>query len=456
MKILLLLGLFVFCLFKLNAQQSVDSAMRFWSMANYITPPPANIPAGLNMGVTPGFTNSSWFWFATCDTGIVNLEVYFYFAGNCNTIPCNDSAGINIYGPFPDTSNISSAILQLPPDFSTLILPTTSSNIYDINRTYNKGIYYILITTTDSLMNFDLRRTSPQVALMDPTCSVCNTVTDLNQAKICLITLDSVVNRNQIIFDKGETDNISHFNIYRENSVLNQFDSIGWVHVDSLNIYTDLSANPGSRAWRYKIASVDVCGNTKGIIAPSALSPSQTLFLQQGVSTTNTINLSWNSGIQPGYGFYTTYFIYRGDAAGNFSVYDSVPLTMSVYTDVNPLPGINQYYVTLRKINPCILGRSSSEAGSNIISTMFTSLAEYNTTLSFSVYPNPAAHELAIKFGDFNSRAFYSVMDIQGKNVLTGEVESGQAIDISKIESGLYFLEIKSGIKTGKCKIVFQ
>lgn len=72
---------------------------------------------------------------------------------------------------------------------------------------------------------------------------------------------------------------------------------------------------------------------------------------------------------------------------------------------------------------------------------------ELLTANSFSVYPNPANDHLNIKLdGDFGNEIIdYTIWDIQGRKVDSGQLNWHQTIAISRLISGSYVLEVKGG-----------
>lgn len=64
----------------------------------------------------------------------------------------------------------------------------------------------------------------------------------------------------------------------------------------------------------------------------------------------------------------------------------------------------------------------------------------------FSIYPNPTNGIINIHIPN-EKAAFYSIIDLHGKILLSGKIESGK-IDVSSFANGMYFIEIKN--KDGK------
>lgn len=62
--------------------------------------------------------------------------------------------------------------------------------------------------------------------------------------------------------------------------------------------------------------------------------------------------------------------------------------------------------------------------------------------VDFTVYPNPSSDQIFVRQPHSNTGS-YSVQDMFGKKILFGQLESNnQAVDISELKSGIYFLTI--------------
>ncbi|MFK8038984.1 MAG: T9SS type A sorting domain-containing protein [Crocinitomicaceae bacterium] len=71
---------------------------------------------------------------------------------------------------------------------------------------------------------------------------------------------------------------------------------------------------------------------------------------------------------------------------------------------------------------------------------------------NFNVYPNPAVNQLTITTGESNLN--YHVFDIQGRQVMTGIVNSTKAINVQPLLSGTYFLRLSGKEFTEVKKII--
>ncbi len=89
-------------------------------------------------------------------------------------------------------------------------------------------------------------------------------------------------------------------------------------------------------------------------------------------------------------------------------------------------------------------------------------LATISSTLSvesfegkgnLTLYPNPATTDISFNLGDDSfSDVGYSIFDLTGKKISTGVLSSERKIDVERLKTGIYIVELKSGnkISTGK------
>lgn len=81
-----------------------------------------------------------------------------------------------------------------------------------------------------------------------------------------------------------------------------------------------------------------------------------------------------------------------------------------------------------------------------------SSIKSINELLSFNAFPNPAGPVLNISGFD-GSDIDYAIFNLQGQLLLNGKLESN-LIDVSKLKSGIYFLNIKNETETKSMLIV--
>lgn len=66
------------------------------------------------------------------------------------------------------------------------------------------------------------------------------------------------------------------------------------------------------------------------------------------------------------------------------------------------------------------------------------------SNLEYSIYPNPAEDKLYISFGD-GLKHDVALFDLSGKQVLKSAISAQSTVDISVLNSGLYFLSVDGG-----------
>ena len=71
-----------------------------------------------------------------------------------------------------------------------------------------------------------------------------------------------------------------------------------------------------------------------------------------------------------------------------------------------------------------------------------------------TLYPNPVTETLHIKI---NRKSNYSIFDIYGKLVKTGEVKQGEnKLDVMNYQTGIYFLQIKNDLGYITKKVIME
>ena len=172
------------------------------------------------------------------------------------------------------------------------------------------------------------------------------------EVEICMVTVQN--KHNVIVWEKG--DEVRNYYIYREKSVLGEYELIGVSPYDSLSVWEDVDSRPATRSYRYKIAAEDIYGY------PMPLSSEhKTMHLSINKGMGNSWNLSWNEyeGAE-----FTTYMMYRGTENGNLELLDEMPVGgNTTYTDIDAPEGTVYYQVCVLKNEPCFISKN----GDNLI-----------------------------------------------------------------------------------------
>lgn len=264
---------------------------------------------------------------------------------------------------------------------------------------------------------------------------------------VCAVTVDSITQTNKVIWEMYSRTDIESFNIYRESSQAGLYYLVGNVDADSLHEFTDPSADPSIRGWRYKLATVGFCGEES---SQSDLHKTIHLTLNQGLG--NTVNLIWDN--YEGLSF-NEFYIWRHTNATGWVKIDSLPSNLFSYTDLTaPNPSATPdlfYYVEGGPITLCDPTRGAiNTSRSNIKSPSsvgFVSLKSEASSLSALVYPNPAQNTITLRFEKtLSENTPVEVYNSLGSLVLKTIAKSGDSelmLNTTELNNGVYFLKAK-------------
>ncbi len=157
--------------------------------------------------------------------------------------------------------------------------------------------------------------------------------------EICLVTNDSSDNKNVVVWEKLSYPVVGgSYNIYRETNEANKFDLIGNVPYANLSIFKDLTAQPETRPYRYKITSVNNCDIESD---QSPIHKTLKLTVNQGLG--GVYNLIWTNyeGID-----FLTYKVWRYTTNGD-SIIATIPSNITIFTDPNPLGSTIMYQLEM-------------------------------------------------------------------------------------------------------------
>lgn len=268
---------------------------------------------------------------------------------------------------------------------------------------------------------------------------------------ICVVTVDLNTTTNLIVWEKVETEGISHYNIYRENTDAGTYMLIDTVQYNNLSVFNDVVASPLQRSWRYRISAVNTCG-VEGPFSDNH----KTLHL-------NTINqvipgmvdIYWDSyeGISTG-----QYIVYRfTDQNGWTALSPPVPFGgTTMFTDAPPIgeTGLD-YYVDLELQTPCTAtfkaqdfnrSRSNKERGLFVPGEgdeQFSNNEVYEikgAKASIAVYPNPFENQLTFVLEGME-KTWVELLDVNGRILYSFNCTKGlSTLDTQALNSGIYFL----------------
>lgn len=300
--------------------------------------------------------------------------------------------------------------------------------------------YSVLVTTPNGCTAIDNIKVKPSISMGQ---------------QIRLVSVDGN-NKNVIVWNNLNNSAADSVYIYKESNVADSFKRIGAVAY-SRTQFTDTLSNPNQNSNRYRITFKDKCGFET---PPSEPHKTMHLTINQGQS--NSWNLIW----EPYVGFAVpTYTIFRGTSPSNIALLSSISGYTSQFSDYNPPLGFVYYQVevvapsTQLNCAPSIL-RGQNEVNatnltsrSNIATNNLSALLDIDNKY-FNIYPNPAKDEVIVSVMQttLSSISIYNILGVLVTNqTLTSETNY---IDISNLQDNVYIVEVRSGNKVGRQKLV--
>jgi hypothetical protein len=268
--------------------------------------------------------------------------------------------------------------------------------------------------------------------------------------QICMVTVDDSSKHNLIIWDKtAATPDVIGFNIYRED-LTNIYHQIGSVPYSSLSEFVDLdpTANPNANTKRYKITTVDSCGNES-----AKSNYHNTIYIVSNGSG----QFSWNQlyTIENSPNPVVQYILLRDDySLNNWHAIDSTAGTQFNINDVSFgtfQPTASWRVVTQWNISCTPTSRLGGNSimstivrsKSNITNNRVTGIGSLNSN-SVSVYPNPASNMLHVSVPASRNTTI-KLLSLVGEELVAQETsDTSVQFDISKFAAGVYLLEVSN------------
>ncbi len=274
--------------------------------------------------------------------------------------------------------------------------------------------------------------------------------------EICEVTVDSLSQFNNILWDKTPYNNVDSFIVYREVST-NIYRRIGAQDKNALSLFVDTArsigpsnGDPNITYYKYKLQIRDTCGNY------STLSPyhNTVYFITNSTGTYfwNTYNIEF----QPSTPVTTFDLVRDNNGTGVWTLVGSTTGTTLNDPAYSSFPNaIYRVYANGFNCTPTSkttqqINRSKSNVKNNFnTSGIPTGIITSNLLNSeVNLAPNPATSELTISFtSEINKITKVSIMDVLGKTIYNSEINEGKAVIIPIIElsNGIYFVKIEQG-----------
>jgi len=272
---------------------------------------------------------------------------------------------------------------------------------------------------------------------------------------ICLVTVDTLTSTNLVVWAKTDTIGISHYNIYREGNSTGVYDLVGSNPVNVLSQWLDPTANPSIKSWRYKISTVDSCGNES-----SKSASHKTMHVTSNLGLGGVVNVYWDYYDGFSYG---SYYISRYTASTGWVPVDTVVSTSTSWTDPSPPNLIDiEYMIEVQPPSTCTSTKAQDHntTRSNRHTAIEPNPQGVDESLInlFVLYPNPSSGLITILLTEnpVNSWSI-RITDLAGK-LISHTLEKGATShkDLSSFESGIYLIEININGMVRTEKVIIQ
>ncbi|TVQ10787.1 MAG: T9SS C-terminal target domain-containing protein [Bacteroidetes bacterium] len=273
--------------------------------------------------------------------------------------------------------------------------------------------------------------------------------------QICMVSVDTLNHKTTIAWEKTPGEGSAGFNVYRSTGT-ETWEMVGYVAFDEPALFMDETSQPDSLAERFKIAVVDTCGNES--VKSYYHSP---VFLQLTESG-STIELNWNPYDDEAGGFTPhQYYVYRGITPGAMQLLDSVPGTLSNYTDEN---NHTHYHYRVAAVSYSGCGDTPTPLlsfSNKVANSESTSIAE-PTLLArdeLIVFPNPFRDVTTIRFNNDEKQTFtFRLSDNTGRTVTWKQnIRSNEiALQRADLKPGLYIIELRSSDRLIRGKVMIE
>jgi hypothetical protein len=285
---------------------------------------------------------------------------------------------------------------------------------------------------------------------------------------ICMVTVDSLNQNNEIYWDKLAYPMLDSMIIYRE-VITNTYKRIGAVSMDSISYFKDTTrtvgpanGNPNISTYRYKIQMRDTCGN----YGPMSLWHNTVFFTHTGSTFFWSNNYQIEGPINP----IITYSLLVCQNPTANSAYQVVGTTTGNQNQLNDIfYSIYQATADWRVIGDfgysCIAqktaaqGKSTPVTRSNISNNRAApdvTIRENSILNTVSVFPNPAQKFLNVNFYSANTELELKLTNMLGQVVYKENATTNKTIDVSEFSKGVYSLTVKTGNSRKVYKVVLN
>jgi len=272
------------------------------------------------------------------------------------------------------------------------------------------------------------------------------------QPSICLLTVDTTLTYNTIIWEKDPGFVVDGWNVYRETTIYGQFELVATIPYADDAMFIDNAASPVDRSWRYYITSFNGCEESY----PS--------FVHKTIHTVSFPNTDGSGGVDVVWDDYEG-INYSSISLMKHSIIDGwveIPNVTSPYNDQTP--GLD-YFVKFNLAQSCnptkAIDHNSSR--SNRSSTAFAPGNETGLTVveneegKIVMYPNPTNSILNVFIENSDNYNYFTIVDMQGNLIYKQNIyQSNNEVTTLDFATGVYFVQIYSQNNVVTQKIIKQ
>ena len=274
------------------------------------------------------------------------------------------------------------------------------------------------------------------------------------QPQVCLLTVDSSLTYNQIVWEKVPGMNISGFNVYRETSTFGNFEKVSERPYALESFFMDNAASPIDRSWRYNITTYDACG---GESYPSFIH--KTIHTVANSTNGTDFTITWDDyeGIN-----YSSVDLKRFDDTNGWQVIGTYAPGANSAPDTPPVLSGLDYIVSFNLSQTCQSTKATdyNSSRSNRTTSAFNpggSTLELDDELigEIKIYPNPARSIVTVFVENPELFELIVLSDINGKIINSTIIsDTNSFVDMEELSNGIYLISLVSDDKVINHKVI--
>lgn len=396
-----------------------------------------NVPVSLNLGAGPGWKTYNWSTGGTAPNLQINTAgSYSVTVSNICTTQSKTVQVHNHFYPLPDIAQFNMATPFCAD--SIVVLNPAPGFTYD---TYN-WTWGTTGSSNNSSLSISGLTTGTNFYNVTVTKGVCSaSASELftffeapASIKICVVTVDTN-GQVKVMWEKDEV--VDSYNIYRLTS--SGYQLVANIPYNQPNFWYDLSVNPTTSAYRYKVSANHIICKNEGPQGDFHGS----IKITSSPATNGGVNLTITDPYIDGSGQFipnSYYILIDSTNNGNYSIIDSIPAVFNSYHIQNPVVGSTYALAVLLPWN-CNASKSTGLLAISNKSSVMVGIEQWNKKNNeIAVYPNPSRNIINIvtEFDEFE----LSLYNLYGQ--LVQQWTNNKIIDVSNLPTGTYMLHISN------------